>query len=260
MSAPTLLFPPLALPFMAPALEGEIVLEEVAHSYPEFRLGPVSLALPAGARCALVGRNGAGKTTLLSILAGQRALQDGSGRVCGFSLGDERIRIREVVALSGDAVRGCGWMTVRQHLDFLSHFYDGWNMDAAQGLARVLELPLDKKLAGMSRGTALKVTLASAWGQGARVLLFDEPTAGLDPVARVELLRELQHQIERAPELTVLIATHILEDLDYMSITDLVVLREGACEHVHPDVPMASGRGSATARELLHINPKEAEL
>jgi ABC-2 type transport system ATP-binding protein len=237
-----------------------IVLEQLTHHYPGFQLGPISLTLAAGARCALVGRNGAGKTTLLNILAGQRPVQAGSARVAGLSARDDRIRIRERVALCGDAVRGCGWMTAREHLEFLSHFYDGWHMDAALELARALELPLDKTLGGMSRGTAIKVTLAAAWGQGADVLLFDEPTAGLDPVARVTLLRQLQAEIARTPSVTVIIATHILEDLDYMAITDLLALRDGTCEHVRPTVPIAPGRGSAAARQLLHIDPEMSEL
>ena len=147
-------------------------------------------------------------------------------------------------------------MTVRQHFALLAKFFDAWDMGAAVNLAHALDVPTDKPLAGLSRGTSVKVALCSAWGQRAEILLLDEPTAGLDPVARVEFLGQLEDQISGASNLTVVIATHILEDLDYLSITDLMLLRDGACEHLRPDQPLPLGAGSAAARQLLNIESK----
>ena len=243
-----------------PAVKQAIALDGVSYEFPSFRLGPINLALAKGARCALVGRNGAGKTTLLSILAGLRAPQHGIGRVCGFDVHADRILIRQSVSLASDPLRCCPWMTVGEHFALLAKFYDSWDMGHATGLAAALELPLNKSLAGLSRGTSLKVALCSAWGQGADLLLLDEPTAGLDPIARVEMLRQLERQLATVPNLTVIVATHILEDLDYLALTDLLVVRDGACEHVHPGSPLSLGEGSARARDLLHIDPTVSEL
>jgi ABC-2 type transport system ATP-binding protein len=243
-----------------PSAEYAVVLAGVAYDYPSFRLGPIDLTLERGARCALVGRNGAGKTTLLSILAGQRSPRQGTGRVGGHDVHDERILIRQSVAFASDPLRCCPWMTVAEHFALLARFYDPFHLDAATGLADALELPLDKSLTGLSRGTSLKVALCSAWGQGAELLLLDEPTAGLDPIARVELLRQLGRQVATVPDLTVILATHVLEDLDYLGLTDLLVLREGACEHEHPARPLAPGEGSGRARELLLIDSTVSEL
>jgi ABC-2 type transport system ATP-binding protein len=241
---------------IAPPSERVVVLDALSYAYPNFRLGPFSLGLERGARCALVGRNGAGKTTLLSLLSGQRAPQSGTGSICGQDLNRERIAIRERVALTGDAVRGCGWMTVREHFTFLSRFFDGWRMDAALDLARGLDVPLDKTLVSLSRGTGVKVALCSAWGQGAQLLLLDEPTAGLDPIARVEFLRELERLLAGTPDLTVVVATHILEDLDHLAISDLLILRDGRCEHIEPDVPIPPGGGGAIVRRIFDIDSR----
>lgn len=236
--------------------DGVVVLDGLTFSYPGFRLGPLSFALRAGARCALVGRNGAGKTTLLNLLSGLRAADAGTGSVCGHRLGAERLAIREDVALTGDDVRGCGWMTVREHFALLAKFFDRWRPEAALDLARRLDVPIDAKLAGLSRGTGVKVALCSAWGQGAKLLLLDEPTAGLDPIARVEFLRELEGVLTNMPDVSVIIATHILEDLDHLSVTDLLILRNGTGEHIAPEPAIPAGRGGATVRRILGLEAR----
>ena len=77
-------------------------------------------------------------------------------------------------------------MKVRQHFDFLANFYDDWDSARALALADSLDLDVDARVGSLSRGNSLKVALCSALGQDAKLLLLDEPTAGLDPVARLD--------------------------------------------------------------------------
>ncbi|WP_428276988.1 ATP-binding cassette domain-containing protein [Candidatus Palauibacter sp.] len=229
-------------------------LQEVEFRYPKFRLGPLSLRIRPGAAVALVGPNGAGKTTLLGILSGHRAISAGSARI----LGKERDRVdptlREHVAILPTQLLGLRWMSVGEHFDFLSHFYSGWDMAKAREMAKRLDLRLADHLRALSRGQSLKVSLCAALAQGAKLLLFDEPTAGLDPVARHEALQHILSYTRQFPDVAVVFATHILEDLDEIPFTCLLVLREGKALNPSGDgalEPSDAGIRETAKRRLL---------
>ena len=202
-------------------------LRSIEFRYPRFVLGPLSLRIEPGTAAALVGPNGAGKTTLLGILSGHRVVSAGSAWILGKTRNQLDPGIRESVAIVPNQLLGIGWMSVREHFDFLSTFHAHWEMAKALEMARALDLGLDNRLRELSRGQSLKVSLCAALGQGAKLLLFDEPTAGLDPLARREALRRILSYRERNPEVALVLATHILEDLDEIPFTHLLVLREG---------------------------------
>ncbi len=170
---------------------GLVDFRAIEFRYPKFLLGPLTLKIDPGAAVALVGPNGAGKTTLLGILSGHRVVSAGTARILGINRDQVDPTIREHVAIVPTRLLGLRWMTVREHFDFLSHFYSHWDMTKALEMAEALNLKLDYRLRELSRGQSLKVSLCGALGQGARLLLFDEPTAGLDPVARNEALRQI---------------------------------------------------------------------
>ena len=228
-------------------------LRGVKYRYPEFVLGPIDLHIAAGSRVALVGRNGAGKTTLLSLLGGYRAAADGTAWLLGKVRTEPDPSLREHVAFVPTELLGLRWMRVREHFEFLANFYNRWNADSARGLADALELDVGARLDSLSRGTSLKVALCAAWGQGAELLLLDEPTAGLDPVARIELMRQVESYLRDHPDVALVFATHILEDLDEIAFSDLLVLREGrAVSQPGPHVAAGGdGLGAAARRALL---------
>jgi ABC-2 type transport system ATP-binding protein len=101
-------------------------------------------------------------------------------------------------------------------------------------LARTLRLDLDAVTGTLSRGNLVKVNLCAAWGQEAKVLLLDEPTAGLDPVARVDMLHELRLFIDVHPKAAVIYATHLLDELRTINPGRLLVLRDGALREFDP--------------------------
>lgn len=228
-----------------------IDVDSARYSYPRFTLGPQTWSVASGARCALVGPNGAGKTTLLSLFGGQLLPSAGDVRIDGISVAHDPIAIRARVALVADRLLCCPWMTVREHFRLQSRFFEHWNASVATHIAAALALPLDAKLSTLSRGTGLKVALCSALAQQATMLLLDEPTAGLDPVARVDFLRLLRAELSERPELTVVFATHILEDLDDLDATDLVVLTNGAARVVDVGDNVRGETVSTLARRSL---------
>lgn len=205
-----------------------LVANQLVAQYPRFTLGPISLTLHQGERVALLGRNGAGKSTLLSLMAGQRPATQGVVHFTDSAMPEEnRLELRRDVAYVGAALQALPWYTVRRHFDFLAHMHPRWNAARAMDLARTLRLDLDAMTGTLSRGNLVKVNLCAAWGQEAKVLLLDEPTAGLDPVARADLLYELRLFIEVHPKAAVVYATHLLDELRPINPGRLLVLRDG---------------------------------
>ncbi len=225
-------------------------LDAATYRYPGFTLGPITWSLPTGGRGALVGANGAGKTTLLGILAGQLLPSTGVAMIAGVNAAVDAMLVRERVAFVSERLLCCPWLTAREHFHLQSRFYPEW--DAALALDTAARLSLDTRvpLQTLSRGNSLKAGIASALGQRARLLLLDEPTAGLDPVARRDFMRILSEQIESDSALTILFATHILEDLDDLGATSLLVLRSGKAIQSAPTANEAQSP-SALARTFL---------
>ncbi len=210
-----------------------LVVDQLVAGYPRFTLGPLSVTLSAGERVALLGRNGAGKSTLLSLMAGQREATTGTVRFANPDTRlEERLQIRREVAYVGATLQALPWYTVRQHFDFLASMHPRWNAARAVDLARTLRLDLEAVTGTLSRGNVVKVHLCAAWGQEATVLLLDEPTAGLDPVARTDLLHELQRFLEMHPAAAVVYATHLLDELRSINPDRLLVLHDGALKEV----------------------------
>lgn len=229
-----------------------IIADQVTVRYPRFTLGPATFAIGHGERCAVVGANGAGKSTLLSVLAGQLTPAGGCARIGGLAVPGALVAVRAAVAYVGERLLCCPWLTADQHFNLQSHFYSAWDTAVARETAAALGLTLDVPLSTLSRGNSLKVALCSAIAQRASVLLLDEPTAGLDPVARAEFLRLLSTEAARRAGMTIVFATHILEDLDDLGATRLIVLRDGAVSACSRDdeAPGTSMR-TVAQRELM---------
>ena len=213
-------------------------LREVEFRYPKFRLGPLSMRIRPGAAVALVGPNGAGKTTLLGILSGHRVISAGRVWILGRERGRVDPALREQVAIVPAQLLGLRWMRVGEHFDFLSHFYSGWDMAKAREMAEKLDLKLADRLRELSRGQSLKVSLC---------------TAGLDPVARHDALQLILSYTRQFPDVAVVLATHILEDLDEIPFTRLLVLREGGALNPAGDGALVSSDAGIreTAKRML---------
>lgn len=239
---------PLAL---RPAESVTVAVKAATYRYPGFTLGPITWSLPTGGRGALIGANGAGKTTLLGILAGQLPPAAGEADVAGVNVTTDARLVRERVAFVSERLLCCPWLTAREHFLLQSRFYPAWDTALALDTASRLSLDPDVPLNALSRGNSLKAGIASALGQRARLLLLDEPTAGLDPVARRDFMRILSEQIVADGALTILFATHILEDLDDLRATSLIVLKQGQATQTVPVTESDALAPSALARAHL---------
>ena len=200
-------------------------LSGLVKRFPGFELGPLDLDLKTGTVLALVGPNGAGKTTTLNCMAGLMIPDEGGSEVYGLPVHPSRIEYRRQVGYVGEESGFFQRWTAQRNLDFLASFLPGWSNDRARQLVDRFALPLSKPVNDLSRGNRTKLALVAALAYEPRLLLLDEPTAGLDPVVRSEVL-DVLWEITEDGEHAVLYSTHVLSDINRLA-DELVFLRDG---------------------------------
>jgi ABC-2 type transport system ATP-binding protein len=153
----------------------------------------VDLSVPAGSICGFLGKNGSGKSTTIKMLLGMTWPTGGSGLVLGQSIRDtyESTEIRRRIGYVSEDKRLYHYMAVDQIIRFTRSFFPKWRDDLEQQLLRQFQLPLTRKTNDLSKGMRTKLALLLALCRSADLLILDEPTEGLDPVATEEVLRLL---------------------------------------------------------------------
>lgn len=194
---------------MANALD----IRKLTKRYGDFCLDDVSLTLPAGYIMGLIGPNGAGKTTLIKSIMNLAVKDSGQIDVFGLDHLKHEIAVKERIGFVYENPGFYDHLTLKQHKRIIAPFYKRWDEAVFEDLVRRFDLPLDKTLRHFSRGMTAKAALALALSHHADLLILDEPTAGLDPVARrhfLDLLREIIQDEGKA----VLFSTHITTDIE----------------------------------------------
>jgi ABC-2 type transport system ATP-binding protein len=204
---------------MAPILE----VEGLTKSYPGFRLEGINFTLGSGEVMGFIGPNGAGKTTTIRMLMGLVRPDGGSIRLFGEDPAQSGAAIRERIGFVYDEGKYYGNLTVGEMKRVIAPFYKHWDEDAFQRYAVKFELPGDKKIGDLSRGTKMKFAIAAALSHRAELIIMDEPTSGLDPVFRSELLDILFDVIQDESK-SVFFSTHVTNDLE--KIADRIVFIE----------------------------------
>jgi ABC-2 type transport system ATP-binding protein len=200
-------------------------LTGVVKRYPGFALGPLDLTLEPGTVVGFVGPNGSGKTTTLNCIAGLVVPEAGAVSVFGHPVNHREPAWKADLGVVGETHGFYRAWTANENLRFLSRFYPTWSESRVKRLAERLGLPLEKKVEALSKGHLAKLALVAALGHGPRLLLLDEPTAGLDPVVRAEVLDVLWEVLEDG-EHAIFYSTHVLSDISRLA-DELVFLREG---------------------------------
>jgi len=230
--------------------QGGIVTRGVRRSFGTVQaLAGVDLDIRQGAVTALVGPNGSGKTTLLLMLAGLLAPDAGSVSVAGIDPAVDGPAARAVTGWMPDAFGTWDSLTARE---VLTTFADAYRLPSAAIPTRVTELLetvhlseyADRPASVLSRGQKQRLGLARALVHQPRVLLLDEPAAGLDPRSRVDLRLLVRRLADEGR--TVLISSHVLSELDEM-VDDAVFISRGRT------VPNAGLPAAGDARRTWHV-------
>jgi ABC-2 type transport system ATP-binding protein len=168
-----------------------IQLEGVGKTYPHFTLDDIHLELPTGGIMGLIGANGAGKSTTIRILMGLVHQDRGTVRVLGHEMPGEQAAAKRDIGFASEDLRLYGAATLGWHIAFIRSIYPSWDPAYAEKLLQRFDLRAEQRIKGLSHGQRVKAALLLILARRPTLLVLDEPTTGLDPVARHEVLREL---------------------------------------------------------------------
>ena len=183
-------------------------IKNLNKSFPGFRLENLNLTLPSGCIMGLIGENGAGKSTTIRLIL--EMLKPDSGSV--IVLGQQRIN-KEDVGVVLDEVGIPEALTAKQTGKVMAGIFRGWQQNTFENHLRKLAVPMDKPFKDFSRGMKMKLGIAVAMSHGAKLLILDEATSGLDPVIRDEVV-EMFSEFTRDENHSILISSHIVSDLE----------------------------------------------
>ncbi len=185
-------------------------LNGLCKRWPGFSLEDVTLALPAGCILGLVGENGAGKTTTIKLILNMLRADGGSATVLGQ---DAAALDKNDVGVVLDEAGLPQGLNPGQIGRIMSGIFRNWDAACYARYLDRFELPHGKPYKAFSRGMKMKLAIAIALSHNARLLVLDEPTGGLDPVVRDEIV-ELFSEFTRDADRAVLISSHIVSDLE----------------------------------------------
>jgi ABC-2 type transport system ATP-binding protein len=198
-----------------------IEVKNLRKSYPEFALD-TSFSVPTGFVCGFIGRNGAGKTTTLKCLLGMTFPDSGEITILGKPISDVSLKA-DLGVMFDQPYYQEDW-TVKDVENVLRPYYEHWDGDVWRKYLDVFSLSNRKKFKDFSRGMKMKLGLSAALAHDAKLLLLDEPTVGLDPVAREEILDAMREYMLDETR-TIFFSTHITSDLE--KIADRIIFISG---------------------------------
>ena len=191
-----------------------IELKGLVKEYPGFRLGGLDLALPAGSIMGLVGENGAGKSTTIKLIMNAIKRNAGSVSVLGV---DNQSRafsdIKEDIGVVLDEAYYPEVLNAHNVGRVMANTYRRWEPDTYEKYLQRFGLPQDKAFRDYSRGMKMKLAIAVALSHQAKLLILDEATSGLDPMARDEIL-DIFNEYTRQEDRSILLSSHIVSDLE----------------------------------------------
>jgi ABC-2 type transport system ATP-binding protein len=194
-----------------------VEIKNVSRRFGEkFALNDVSFRVPTGTVVGLVGENGAGKTTLIKHILGLLKAQTGSVRVFGLDPVADPVGVLSRIGYLSEEPDMPGWMRVRELIRYVAAFYPTWDHDYAERLRREFDLDPAAKVKQLSKGQRARAGLLIALAYRPELLLLDEPSSGLDPIVRRDILGAIIRTIADEGR-TVLFSSHLLAEVERVS-------------------------------------------
>lgn len=188
-------------------------------------LDDVSLIVPRGGVFGLIGGNGAGKTTLLKHVMGMLKAQSGSVKVFGLDPIAQPVAVLSRMGYLSEERDLPNWMRVRELIRYTQAFYPTWDERFAEELREMFELDPNTKIRALSRGQRARAGLLVALAHRPELLVLDEPSSGLDPVVRRDILGAIIRTIAEEGR-TVLFSSHLLDEVERVA-DHIAMIHEG---------------------------------
>jgi len=193
-----------------------IEMRGVRKTYPFFTLDDLSLILEPGQIMGFVGANGAGKSTTIRLAMGLIAPDAGEIRVLGHAMPEAQAAAKRDIGFVSSEMRLLPHVTLGWHMQFIASIYPEWDAAYAASLVKRFNLRPAQKVGGLSQGEQIKALLLLVLARRPRLLILDEPTNGLDPVARHEVMTEFM-DVLRDESRSILFSSHNTVDVERIS-------------------------------------------
>ena len=193
-------------------MNNALEIRGLTKRFSAFTLDRLDLTLPSGCVMGLVGENGAGKSTTIKLLLGLLRPDGGQITILGKD-GQADALTKEDIGVVLDEVGLPGCLNVAKTGKVMANLYRRWESDTYESLVNRLDIPRNTEFEKMSRGNKMKLGIAIAMSHGAKLLILDEATSGLDPVVRDQVV-DMIADFTRDEDHAVLLSSHIVSDLE----------------------------------------------
>lgn len=201
-------------------MEHALELREITKQYKGFTLDRVSFAVPKGSIVGLIGENGAGKSTAINIILGLIGKSAGSVQLLGKLDAEIDADVRNRIGVVFDGSNFPDALSANKLNKVFKQIYRAWDEEKYFSLLQTMSLPADKKIKEFSKGMKMKLSIAVAFSHHCELLILDEATSGLDPVARDDIL-DLFLDFVQDETHSILVSSHITSDLE--KVADYIV-------------------------------------
>lgn len=197
-------------------MENSIELNGATRSFGKFTLDNVSFSVPRGCIVGFIGENGAGKSTTIKAILGLIHLDGGEITVLGESSANLSSAAKEKIGVVFDTPCFPDLLNARQLDRVMAGIYKTWDSACFFKYLDRFGLPLNQKLRKFSRGMGMRLSIAAALAHSPELLVLDEPTGGLDPIVRGEIL-DILLEFMQDENHSILLSSHITSDLEHIA-------------------------------------------
>lgn len=190
-----------------------IEIRQLAKRFSQFQLGPLDMTVPADAVYGFIGPNGSGKTTTLDLMFGLGFRDSGNIQILGLDHERDEVAVKQQTAYMSPELDYDSWGNVKRAVLFIRGFYDNWDQAYCDDLLARFNIEPTAKIASLSFGNKVKLSLVLALARRPKVIVLDEPTVGIDALSKRELFAQLLSLMSDGGR-TVLISSHSLADLE----------------------------------------------
>ncbi len=191
-------------------------IKNLSKKYQDFELKNISFNLPQGMIMGLIGENGAGKTTTIKAILNLLTKYSGEIKIFGKLNKNEDETVKEDIGVVLDDMFFPEILNVKDINYIMKDIYKNWDENLYNKYLNDFKLPLNKQIKTFSKGMKKKLEIAVSLSHHPKLLILDEPTAGLDPIARSEVIDIFRDFIQNE-ECSILISSHITTDLEHIA-------------------------------------------